>query len=291
MESRRRCLCVSQRCTDHPQGFRLLSPKEYRVHQKQEVAFLAKATNAHSETDRSLGAIRDAFQRYNEVDFQPNALTFQIEANSGQSVASARAVLLRHDPMNLGVLLYEEWHKESIKLLNDISRSVHDRHTQAVSLIEDLSILYSQTLSKIELQLRSGLRHEAEVQPYSKYTASLLESEIVRGIKAYQFAHSPPQLSSNVSFSKANHQPPRVHLSPGQLQWTDHMIKELSGQNEIPTTRREELLEGLEEHRRNVTADFDRETFQRRYPHLTVRAIIKSILAVTLLERTYLMEF
>lgn len=278
MTSRRRCSCLSQGCRDHRQGFRVLDAKEYRAHQKADAAFPVQVKEPLPDTDQLLSSIQGALNQYKEVDFPFTALTFRTEVDT-LPIASARTVLLPDNPVNRSILDYEEWHEGSITLLHDISKATPNCQIQIASLVQDLSTFYAHMVSKIEVQLGLSLNFKNKAQPTSSYPPSLLESEILYGVKTYRYIASPSPLANQNLYPISNHQPSHRSYSPNaQLRWIDKMINELSGQGTMSSLRREELLEGLEEHRGNVTADLDCELIQRRFPYLTVRAIIKSTL-------------
>lgn len=277
MDTRRRCFCISQGCAKHPQQFRLLSATKYREHQKTEAASLDVAVHLKSNVDLLLGSIEGAFAQYKTTDFQLSLATFQIKADSTQPLTSARAILIAHDSVNRELLSYEEWHEESVKLLKNISQTAFNS-AQAISLVKDLSVLYMMILSSIKVELESRLQSASEAQAHSKHAARLLESRIVRSIKEQQFIRSFPSQADNDSSPIGRHPSPHHRNPSEQLRRIDEMITELNICDEISPLHKEELLKGLEEHRQNVKADSDRQIFQRRYPHLPVRAIIKSML-------------
>lgn len=283
MESRRRCSCISRGCAKHPKNFRILSATKYREHQKAEGTLLDMARHSHSATDLSLSSIGEALGRYKAMEFQISTMTFQTEVDVTQPLTSARSILIFHDPINRELLNYEEWHEESLMLLKNISETAFN-FTLARSLVEDLSALHVQILSKIKVELESRLESQSEARVYSNQTAHLLEPRIVHGIKEYRFSYSSSLPAGNNSDQISNHRfPHRCHPS-AQLHWIDDMIRELKMDKEISPPRKQELLEGLEEHRRNVKADSNCQAFKRKYPHLLARAIITSMPTISLPE-------
>lgn len=275
------CFCVSGGCKEHPKGFRVLSTRKYREHQKAEALFLITDLHAHVDTGQSLDDIRKRLMRYKEEDLQSSAVTFQTKVDAAQSVTSLQSVLIPHDTANHGLLGYEKWHKESIELLKTIPGSAI-RHVQAMSLVEELLGFNSQTLAKIEVELKSRSRPGNEVQGDSTHAASLLDSTIVNHVRSYRRLHPLPTPAGDILGGQSL--PHNLHHTSTQLIWIDNMIKEIHDQKAISPLRRTELLDGLEEHRGNIKNELGREVLHRRYPHLPVRAIIKSTFSILLSE-------
>lgn len=279
------CFCVSGGCKEHPKGFRVLSTRKYREHQKVEALLPIADLHAHVDTDQSLDDIRKELMRYKEGNFHPSTVTFQTKVDAAQPITSARLVLIPHDTANHGLLAYEKWHEESIEFLKTIPESASNRPVQSVSLIEELLAFYSHILGKIEVELKSRSQPENDIEGDSTHATSLLDSTIVNHVKNHRYLYPVPTPTGD---SLSGQSPAHNLCRTSQLVWIDNMAKEIHNQKAISPLRRTELLDGLEEHRGNVKNELDREIFRRRYPHLAVRAIIKSTFSTPLSKLTSL---
>lgn len=254
----------------------MLKPATIRSHYRTDLERVNASKSTQTNDVTLLLSIENEFETYQKTDFHFDNLILHDPSPPVQSIAVVGNVVSSNDPENQVILQYQNWYDRNTSTLKDKASEPGHHGRKARRILDDITAYHSRICLKLLATVRNNQHPRSIVSTEAVLPSTLLESEIATGIQTYRL-HSTEYSGINLSTVEDVPGNQVVHRSAStQLRWIADVCVEVSRQLELPPTRKKELLEGLEEHKRNVIADEECWQLQHKNPHSAYAAVITS---------------